>query len=220
MRNDADDEVQLNHKKDVLEKDEPLYGYLSELTSQRLIKTHLPFQLMPRNITEVGAKVVYVARNPKDVIVSYFYLQTNPIFGFSGDFETYVQFFIDDLAPGGSPYWKHVLEGWNRRHDKNVHFMFYEDLLKNMDDSIKKLASFLEKPLNDEDLPKLKEHLKFDNFKKNPAITIVREGMSSNQEFIRRGKIGGNPEVTEQISKKVDKWIRENLINCDLKFPL
>lgn len=54
---------------------------------------------MPRNIKEVGAKVVYVARNPKDVAVSYYYFhKTNPALLYTGDFETFVQYFQDDLS--------------------------------------------------------------------------------------------------------------------------
>lgn len=42
-------------------------------------------------------QVVYVARNPKDVIVSYFFHhKLIKIHGFSGDIEQFAQFFMDD----------------------------------------------------------------------------------------------------------------------------
>jgi hypothetical protein len=41
--------------------------------------------------------VVYVARNPKDVIVSYFYHHKLIEFhNFTGDIETFAQYFMDD----------------------------------------------------------------------------------------------------------------------------
>lgn len=45
------------------------------LPSQRYIKTHLPFDLLPNEILngERSPKIVYVARNPKDVCVSYYH---------------------------------------------------------------------------------------------------------------------------------------------------
>ena len=44
-------------------------------TSPRLIKTHLPPALLPRGlIAPDRPKVVYVARNPKDVAVSYYHM--------------------------------------------------------------------------------------------------------------------------------------------------
>lgn len=50
------------------------YEALANMPSPRVIKTHLPLSLLPPSISEVGAKVIYVARNPKDVVVSYHHL--------------------------------------------------------------------------------------------------------------------------------------------------
>lgn len=96
--------------------------------------------------------------------------------------------------------------------------MFYEDSKLNLKSSLKSLADFLGHPLTDEHLPELMAHLHVDSFKTNKAINYkMAEG--SNQEFVRRGAIGGNPEITEENSKKIDEWTRDNLINSDLKFP-
>lgn len=77
----------------------PKYDELAAQTTRRFIKTHLPMPLMPRNIKEVGAKVVYVARNPKDVAASYYHFhRENPVFEYSGDFETFLKYFMDDLG--------------------------------------------------------------------------------------------------------------------------
>lgn len=80
-------------------KVKPAYEKLKAQTSRRFIKTHLPFKLMPHNIQEVGAKVVYVARNPKDVAVSYFHLnKVGPGFLFNQDFESFVEYFLDNSS--------------------------------------------------------------------------------------------------------------------------
>lgn len=52
----------------------PGYKFLPEIQEQRFIKTHLPFKILPPSVMEQHAKVVYVARNPKDVVVSYYHL--------------------------------------------------------------------------------------------------------------------------------------------------
>lgn len=114
---------------------------------------------------------------------------------------------------------KHVIDGWNHRHNSNVHFMFYEDSKHNMHTSLKKLSEFLEKPLKDEDFSKLMDHLKFENVKKNPSINFKFEGeIKSNRDFVRRGKVGGNPEITKEVAKKLDEWSKKNIGSSDLKF--
>lgn len=85
---------------------------------------------------------------------------------------------------------------------------------------MRKLAAFLGKSLSDEAMTLLKEHLKIDNFKKNPSISYTYKGKSaSNQDFIRRGKIGGNPEMTEEMSSKFDAWTEKSLAGSDFHIP-
>lgn len=89
-----------------------------------------------------------------------------------------------------------------------------------MENSLRKLSEFLEKPLKDEDLPKLIDHLQFENVKKNSAINFkMNSSNAPNVNFVRRGKVGGNPEITEEVSMKIDEWTRKNLGDSQLKFP-
>lgn len=78
---------------------EPSYDKFSSMSSRRFIKTHLPMKLMPSSVTDVGAKIVYVARNPKDVCVSWFYMHKDFVSksGFEGDFKSFTEYFMDDL---------------------------------------------------------------------------------------------------------------------------
>ena len=99
--------------------------------------------------------------------------------------------------------------------------MFYEDSKHDMANSLKRLSEFLEKPLKDEDLPRLMEHLKFENVKKNPSINFKFDSpIKTNQDFVRRGKVGGNPEITNEVSRKIDLWAAEkNIEDSGLVFP-
>lgn len=76
---------------------QPATEQLAEAPSPRFIKTHLPMSLLPPQVLET-AKVVYVARDPRDVVVSFYHL--NRLIrtqGYIGDFKTYWNYFIKDL---------------------------------------------------------------------------------------------------------------------------
>lgn len=93
--------------------------------------------------------------------------------------------------------------------------MFYEDAKSDLKSFLRNLSSFLGNPLKDDDYPKLMEHLKFENVKENLSINISLK----ERGFCRRGKVGGNPEMTEEISKKFDEWTKNSLEGLDFSFP-
>ncbi|KAB7503909.1 Sulfotransferase 1C4 [Armadillidium nasatum] len=108
--------------------DDGIFIQLAELTENpRIIKTHLPFSLLPPSLAE-NSKIIYVVRDPKDIAVSYCHhsrrLKSLNFFGTTSDF---VDHFVNDTLVY-SPFWKHVKEAWKLRNKPNVHFIFYEDL--------------------------------------------------------------------------------------------
>lgn len=85
-----------NSLKDLLPP--PAAELLAKMASPRLIKTHLPIKLMPHDALQKGCKIVYVARNPKDVLVSLYHFSRNLGFMYEGNFEQFVDYFMDDLS--------------------------------------------------------------------------------------------------------------------------
>lgn len=76
----------------------PGYEFIPNISEARFIKTHLPFSLMPPSVMNEQAKIVYVARNPKDVIVSYYHLsRLYRTTGYVNDFNTFWEYFENDL---------------------------------------------------------------------------------------------------------------------------
>ncbi len=73
-----------------------------------------------------------------------------------------------------------------------MHFIFYEDLKKDLGGQLEKLARFLGKEISKEQLEHLKEHLKFESIEKNEAVnneaSRKRGTMKEDGKFIRKGK--------------------------------
>ncbi|XP_066996262.2 sulfotransferase 1C4 [Anabrus simplex] len=204
---------------------EPGYKVLDAMASPRFIKTHLPFSLLPPDLLETGCKVIYVARNPKDVAVSFYHL--NRLIrtqGYQGDFKKYWNYFEKNLHPW-TPYWTHVIEGWERRSHPNLLFLFYEDMNKDLPATIQKVAAFLEKHLTDEEVEFLSNYLDITNFRRNSAVNFdllkdVGMLIEGEQAFIRKGQTGSwIEEFTPELQERADKWIEDNIKKTDLRFP-
>ncbi|RXG72242.1 Sulfotransferase family cytosolic 1B member 1 [Armadillidium vulgare] len=80
-------------------------------------------------------------RDPRDVCVSYYY-HSIKFDGFTGNFDQFFELFINDLA-FFSPFWKHVLDFWEKRDEDNVLFIRFEELKKDLRGNIEKVAKFL-----------------------------------------------------------------------------
>ncbi|KAJ8913237.1 hypothetical protein NQ315_016180 [Exocentrus adspersus] len=207
--------------------DYPAWKILGEIPGRRFIKTHLPFSLLPQNLLQVGCKVIYIARNPRDVAVSFYHLNRSfRTQGYIGDFPRYWNYFEKNLQPW-TPYWEHIKEGWSRRNEANLLFLFYEDINKvvNLIDSIKTVSNFLGRKYSDSEYETLAEHLDIHNFRRNKSVNfdnLKRLGIlvSSEEGFVRKGKNGGWKDYfDEQLNARADRWIEENLKGTDLKFP-
>jgi hypothetical protein len=92
-----------------------------------------------------------------------------------------------------------------------------------LEGSLRQLSRFLGKPLNDEDLPNLLDHLSITNFKTNPAINgkdlidvkILEKGA---QGFVRLGSTEKNCELTPEMVERIDRWAEESLADSDFRF--
>ncbi|KAL0276597.1 UNVERIFIED_CONTAM: hypothetical protein PYX00_004140 [Menopon gallinae] len=203
---------------------------VEKMPSPRFVKTHLPWELLPKQIEVVQPKVrvpiVYVARNPKDMCVSYYHYCLL-IHNMKGSFEDFCELFLKGKAPIG-PIWSHILGFWRRRHQPNILFLKYEDMKKDQAGAIRKAAQFLNKTLTEEEIQKLAEHLSFNNMRQNPAVNLEPiisrkmgpEFLKNNDiRFIRKGQVGDYKNyMSEELIKRFDKWTEENLRGTGLTF--
>ncbi|CAL1273227.1 unnamed protein product [Larinioides sclopetarius] len=101
------------------------------------IKSHLPFRLIPFSN---DIRYVYIARNPKDVCVSYYhFLKDLPGYSIKS-FDEFYEAFLSGELPYGDIL-DHNLE-WYEASSKysNIFFITYESLVKKKEEVVKDLA--------------------------------------------------------------------------------
>jgi Sulfotransferase domain len=102
---------------------------------------------------------------------------------------------------------------------------------------IRKVSKFLDKPISEEDVAKMANHLHIDNFRKNTSTNLDAENLfgmrvEGEPSFIRKGTILNNQVsisahglssvkgkngswkeemFTPQLIERADKWIEENM---------
>ena len=81
---------------------------------------------------------MYVCRNPKDAMVSFFKFHqtiTTPEMG-DAPFEDFVALAMDGEVEYGG-YWEHLKSGWGRRGHPNLKFVWFEDLKRETAETIR-----------------------------------------------------------------------------------
>uniref|UniRef100_A0A452QA93 Sulfotransferase n=1 Tax=Ursus americanus TaxID=9643 RepID=A0A452QA93_URSAM len=139
-------------------------------------------------------QIVYVARNAKDVAVSYYYFyQMAKLHPEPGTWEEFLDKFITGNVAFGSWY-DHVKGWWEKRNDYRILYLFYEDMKEDPKHEIQKLLKFLDKDLSEETVDKILYHSSFNVMKQNPSAnysTVPDFDMDhSVSPFMRKGISG------------------------------
>ncbi|XP_011314861.1 sulfotransferase 4A1 [Fopius arisanus] len=192
----------------------------ADLPSPRLFKSHLTFSVI-NSILESGAKTIYVARNPKDRLVSWWKLLPSMArIPCDVDFATFWRCVRNEQILY-EPTWKHIKEGWAQRHNPNVLFLFYEDIRQDLPGAIRKIANFLGKPCSEQQIEDTVRYLDIDSFRQHVFGEDTRpDAEQLRNMFVGKGQIGGYKDViSPKIEKEMDDWIEENLRGTDIAFP-
>ncbi|KAK3887240.1 hypothetical protein Pcinc_008636 [Petrolisthes cinctipes] len=198
---------------------------LDAMPGQRVIKCHYPLDLMPPDLLD-KTKVVYVARNPKDMVGSYyhFYKVIKKIY-YKGSMDTFMKLFMDkDVV--FCPYWPHIKQAWQKRNHPNLQFVFYEDLKADPQEEIRKLNQFLATGLTEQQLKNVVHHTSFSSMKSR-GDPMPDNGLY-NQElhqttggFYRKGVIGDwKNHFSQELNQEMDKWIKENIGDSSIPFKM
>lgn len=207
--------------------------FVNKMEGQRFIKTHLPWHLLPEQLTNNSdVKIVYTMRNPKDQVVSFYHycLLAHQI---NCTFEEFIEVFLADKTPYGSSS-QHMIEFYKRRNQSNILLIKYEDMKKDLPSVIQQCADHLEikRTLTKDDIDKICDHVKFEKMEKNTSVnleTLVFQDPTDKEnidlevynkvKFIRKGQIGDwQNYLSSETNEKFDKWIETNIESTGITF--
>ncbi|XP_071845980.1 amine sulfotransferase-like [Apostichopus japonicus] len=203
----------------------PGHEVYAKMDSPRITVTHLPWQFLPKQLTEgKKGKIIYVMRNPKDVLAS----MSRFTFGSSGiDKETKMwEYALNTFLTGDMNYgswFDHVGNYWKHRNLDNVFFTTYEELKRDFQAVAKPLSKFLlGKELDEEALKAVETNSSVKNMKKSydeiekskPDGKLITRAMGANP-FIQKGVTGtwkefftvAENELFDSVCKeKIAEW--------------
>lgn len=155
--------------------------------SPRIFKTHLNYRMVPKG----DCRYIYVARNGKDVAVSYYYYHKSHM-GFGKGFNEFFSQYIRGKVGYGS-WFAHVKDWWQHRNDPNVLFLTYEEMIEDLEAAIKKISAFCNIKINPEALPGILERCSFAFMKQHESkfdtlMEMAWERRLQLNSFFRKGQ--------------------------------
>jgi hypothetical protein len=182
-------------------------GFVESLPSPRIFKTHLYHQHMPS-----GVRCIYIVRDFRDVVVSAFH-HYRMMRGWSPEQEFRV--FAESMLAGNTlfeSWFEHTQSWWPHRHDPDVLFLRYEEVIQDIPGTARKIAAWSGLALTGEALGRIVERcslafMKQHNEKFDPRLRQLHPGR---HEFIRKGVPGeGRTALTPGQEQKAAERLAE-----------
>ncbi|KAI5656390.1 hypothetical protein M9H77_25183 [Catharanthus roseus] len=190
----------------------------------RIFSSHMPYQCLPDSILQSNSKIIYLYRNPMDVFASTFAFVLENGFAKLTSVEEEFQLFSNGNQSYG-PFWDHILGYWNqslKAHEtdkKRVLFLRYEDLKKDPNPGLKKMAEFLGFPFSvkEEESGMIERIANLCSFENLKNLEVNRKGETEtlrfkvkNSSFFRKGEVGDwknylTPSMAESFEKLMEE---------------
>ncbi|XP_070818609.1 sulfotransferase family 5A, member 1 [Chaetodon trifascialis] len=193
-------------------------------TKPRVITTHLPHHLLGPALQGSKAKIIYVSRNPKDVLVSFYHFHKMANFlPEAGTFPEFLHQFLKGTLSYGS--WFDHVKDWTSQTAtmNNLLHMTYEEMSLDLQGTIKRVSSFLQCPLAEDELNNCVKHCSFSSMKDNKMVnyTLIAEEIMDHSKgaFMRKGKIGDWKNMfTDEQNQYFTSIFKAKMHNSTLEF--
>ncbi|XP_077991587.1 sulfotransferase 1C4-like [Glandiceps talaboti] len=210
---------------------------IETMKSPRYFVTHMPIDWLPRQLFEKKPKIIYLARNPKDVLVSLVAMlrlrhnRESSTGSFDHQiFQSRFEMFLSEKPVAEHGRWhEHVLTWWHRRNEDNVLFIKYEDMKRDLTCFVDKIAAFIGKDLPSPVIDKIVHLTSFEVMRQThfPEGDIENKALQLNIEdgkkpFIRKGVIGGWKDhftvaQNEYFDQNYKKWMEGSGLDFDFE---
>lgn len=198
---------------------------LDVIPSPRIFASHLRFHQLPEQFRRNRSKLIYCVRNPKDVAVSlYTFSRANRDIHYTGTWEQ----FLKDFQKGNVSYssWFDHVRSWEKAKEADGKYpllvLHYEDLRKDPEKEIRKIAKFLDVPLDSYTLDTMIDKTSLESMRKQSYMyhPYPPEVMDPNnqQNLYRKGIVGDWKRwFTQEQNQEFDKIFDEKMKGSSLK---
>ncbi|HMD80614.1 MAG TPA: sulfotransferase domain-containing protein, partial [Anaerolineales bacterium] len=171
-------------------------------------KTHTKLDEVPK-----GGKYIVIVREPCDALVSDYHFMEDMFFE-KGSISL-EEFAREEFIPNHDIH-RHILAFWDRRNDKDVLPLCYENMKVNLPRTIEKVAEFIDIPLDDElreiilrqsDIKFMQEHKEQfeDHIIRKARSEAMRLPLDGQLNKVRRGQVGESRErVPDEIRNELE----------------
>ena len=164
-----------------------------------------------KNIGGNNEKIIHTLRNPKAVFSSYAsFFPKEPLVAYKGDIDTLFEWFCDGTVVH-SNYWDHELE-WIKaaKTRNNILLITFEEIVKNPNQSIEKVAKFLNISLNKDEIEQIAMAISFKKMKEDNKS-------SGASILMNKGGVDRWKKVLSQSqSARMDRITRAKFHNSDI----
>jgi Sulfotransferase domain len=193
----------------------------SSPTGLRVIKTHLPSGKVPYSAT---ARYLCVVRDPKDVFVSSYHFTRQTIAGpLMPSVELWLDCFLSADAMFG-PWAEHAAGYWEWRVRRNVLFLTYEDMKRDLEKTVQQIAEFMGVNLSPQELAAVIHKSSFRYMKSiehcfEANVASQPLWVRSGGAMIRRGEAGKSDDLLSESQRaRVDSYCRADLQRLGSEF--
>jgi len=188
-------------------------------TGRRVIKTHLRRDEIPF-VPE--ARYIACVRDPKDVVVSGYHFLKSLVFGpLMPSVGRWVDTMMSHSTWQGS-WAEHLASYWAVRNEPNVLFLTYEEMKKDHQATVARIAAFMDVALTAEELRSVVHESSFATMKQ--AGTKFDPGQilpwTRDRSMVRSGTSGSSSDLlTPAQQKQIDDFCRADLKRLGSDFP-